>query len=242
MTSSKLINNKEMKKTATTSFKILGIILPFILYGFSFDNKINPATDTVKDADGNVYKTVTIGSQTWLVENLKTTHYRNGDPVLNETDKKSWSLLQTGAYSDYKNDVNTAETFGKLYNWHAVNDSRNICPVGWHVPSDREWLTLINFLGGESIAGAKLKEAGLSHWESPNLEATNASGFNAFPAGSRDNGTGVFLNLNYYTYFWSSTEIEKSAWGYNLSFYYAGIGRFKFDKTFGISVRCIKDK
>lgn len=200
---------------------------------------INP--DTVTDVDGHVYHTVAIGSQVWMVENLKTTHYRNGEAIPNVTGPKVWSELSTGALCNFGNDITKGDLYGRLYNWHAVADKRNLCPPGWHVPTADEWQKLIDYLGGEFAAGAKLKESGLAHWSSPNVEANNVSGFTALPAGSRDNGNGAFAHAGTYTYFWSATDNYDSAWGYNLSFYYAGIGHFEFDKTFGISVRCIKD-
>ena len=139
---------------------------------------------TVVDIDGNVYNTVTIGTQVWMVENLKTTKYRNGDAIPNVTGNASWVALSTGAYCWYNNDAATYKaTYGALYNWYAVGDSRNIAPSGWHVATDSEWTTLSTFLGGESIAGDKLKEIGTSHWLSPNTGATNSNGFTAFPGG-----------------------------------------------------------
>lgn len=220
----------------------LGVLMLTITsgYGNVWWNYSDPPT--VNDFDGNVYHIITIGTQVWMVENLKTTHYRNGESIPNITGNKAWSKMTSGAYCNYNNDVKNTDAYGRLYNWYAVSDKRNICPAGWHVPADAEWQTLIDYLGGEFVAGGKLKETGLAHWESPNLEATNTSGFSAFAAGSRDNGNGSYGNLGTYTYFWSSTESNGSAWGHNLSFYYVGIGRFEFDKTFGISVRCIKDK
>jgi uncharacterized protein (TIGR02145 family) len=207
----------------------------------NFPNKNDLNSELVTDSDGNLYHTVAIGTQVWMVENLKTTHYRNGDTIAMVTDNKQWSRLVTSASCNFKNDIKKGDVYGRLYNWYAVADTRNICPPGWHVPTQDEWQQLIGFLGGEFVAGGKLKEAGIAHWVSPNSEATNSSGFTALPAGSRDNGNGRFNHSGTYTYFWSATESHESAWGYNLSFYYAGIGHFEFDKTFGISVRCIKD-
>ena len=119
---------------------------------------------TVSDIDGNIYHYIVIGTQTWMVENLKTIHYRNGDAIPNVTISLDWDVLVTGAYCWYNNDVPTYKAaYGALYNWYVVNDSRNIAPAGWHVPTDAEWTILIDFLGGESVAGVKLKETGNSH-------------------------------------------------------------------------------
>jgi uncharacterized protein (TIGR02145 family) len=225
--------------------RAFSFILAIILFTLDslFSSRIGNISnsDLVTDNDGHIYHTVTIGTQVWMVENLKTTHYRNGDPIAVVTDHAEWTLLVTGASCHFNNDAAKGDAYGRLYNWYAVADKRNMCPPGWHVPTRDEWQQLIDFLGGEFVAGGKLKQAGIAHWASPNIEATNASGFAALPAGSRDNGNGRFNHSGTYTYFWSATESHGSAWGFNLSFYYAGIGQFEFDKTFGISVRCIKD-
>jgi uncharacterized protein (TIGR02145 family) len=217
------------------------VMLMSMVSVFGKGDEINLNPDTVTDFDGNVYHTVTIGTQVWMVENLKTKHFRNGATIANVTGNKDWSELSTAAFCNFRNDIKKGDLYGRLYNWYAVADKRNICPEGWHVPTDGEWQRLIEYLGGEFVAGGKLKESGIAHWSSPNIEATNASGFTALPAGSRDNGNGAFNHTGTYTYFWSASGSRDSAWGYNLSFYYAGIGHFEFDKTFGISVRCIKD-
>src|SRR4029078_12512714 len=141
--------------------------------------KDNETPATVTDIDGNVYHTVTIGTQVWMVENLKTTKYRNGDligttiPATLDISSESTPKYQWA----YKGEESNVATYGRLYTWYAVADSRNVCPTGWHVPSDAEWTTLTTYLGGESVAGGKLKENGTVHWESPNTGATNESGF-----------------------------------------------------------------
>lgn len=135
---------------------IMGV---FLMLGNSCkkDNSINYLPTTVSDADGNVYHTIAIGPQIWMAENLKTTKFRNGDPIPNITDVTAWENLTSGAYCYYRNDIVNITTFGMLYNWYAVNDSRNIAPTGWHVPSDAEWSTLRSWLGGVTVAGGKLK-------------------------------------------------------------------------------------
>ncbi|HPT22461.1 MAG TPA: fibrobacter succinogenes major paralogous domain-containing protein, partial [Bacteroidales bacterium] len=140
---------------------------------------------SVSDIDGNIYHTVTIGSQVWMVEDLKTTKYRNGDNVTNVTET-SWSGLTSGAYCWYKNDISYKPVYGAMYNWYAVIDSRNIAPAGWHVASDAEWKTLSDFLGGSDVAGGKMKETGTAHWDDPNAYSTNESGFTAVAGGFRD--------------------------------------------------------
>lgn len=196
---------------------------------------------TVTDIDGNVYQTVTIGTQVWMAENLKVTHYRNGDAIPNVTDNGTWSGLTTGAYCAYNNDENNVATYGRLYNWYAVADSRNIAPAGWHVPTDEEWQTLVDYLGGSSVAGGKLKETGTAHWNSPNEGATNESGFTALPGGYRYD-SGLFVNMGDYAYFWSSTEYSSYfAWYRYLSFSHSQVGRTNLIKRLGFSVRCVRD-
>ncbi|MDP4210792.1 MAG: fibrobacter succinogenes major paralogous domain-containing protein [Bacteroidota bacterium] len=200
---------------------------------------------TMTDQEGNVYKTISIGTQTWMAENLRTKHFRNGDFIQNVTDDATWGKLTTGAYCNYKN-TNNADTInrlGRLYNWFAVTDSRNIAPLGWHVPSDSEWTTLINFVGGENQAGGEMKEMGTIHWLSPNTGATNSTGFTAISGGLRFSFFGSFTDIGWWANFWTSTSfddfhaldrgisnmLEKSTHGID-------------DKTYGLSVRLIKDK
>lgn len=197
---------------------------------------------TVTDIDGNVYQTVTIGTQVWMEENLKVTHYRNGDSIPNVTDGAAWSTLTTGAYCEYNTDSANVPTYGRLYNWYAVADSRNIAPVGWHVATDSEWQTLSDSLGGDLVAGGKLKEAGTAQWNSPNTGATNESGFSALPGGYRYFGSGTYFTMGNYASFWSSTEYSSSyAWGLFLGYDNLGITRGGYVKGYGFSVRCVRD-
>ena len=195
----------------------------------------------VTDIDGNNYRTVKIGKQVWLAEILKVTHYRNGDSIPVITVNENWGELKSGAYGNYNNDTAMAKTYGRLYNWYAVSDSRGIAPERWHIPSAAEWQELADFLGGDSLAGGKLKEKGTAHWLDPNTGANNESGFRALPAGDRS-GMGNFYDINDLSYYWSATE---DSTGHitvrGLSFDYAGLGRFHGDKQDGLSVRLIKD-
>jgi len=198
-------------------------------------------TGTVTDIDGNTYRTIKVGDQWWMAENLKVTHYRNGDPILNVNEAKNWSSLVTGAYYNYDNDSSNAITYGRLYNWYAVSGNRNIAPTGWHVPSNTEWKKLVDYLGGAFVAGGKLKEAGTTHWASPNAGASNKSGFAALPGGYR-NYNGIFLSMGYYAYFWSSTEYGSYyAWYRRLYCIYAFFSRFNYYKQSGFSVRLVRD-
>ena len=197
---------------------------------------------TMTDIDGNVYKTITIGTQTWMAENLKTMKYRNGDPISNVTDATAWKSLSMGAYCWYNNDVANKATYGGLYNWYAVADIRNIAPLGWHVATDVEWTTLSDFLGGETVAGGKLKESGTTHWTSPNTGATNSSGFTALSGGYRHYLDGSFIGVGNNGYWWSSTANGATvAWHRGLNDADASVHRYDNGKQIGFSVRCVKD-
>jgi len=178
-------------------------------------------TGSVSDIDGNSYGTVTIGTQVWMKENLKTTKYNNGILIPNVTDSAVWNNLTSGAYCWYNNSIVNKPIYGALYNYYAIN-TENICPVGWHVPSDAEWDVLVTFLGGNSVAAGKLREAGTSHWISPNTGATNSSGFTALPSGARLSY--AFNGLTNSGLWWSTTLVISNnpsyippAWNFTLS-------------------------
>jgi len=198
---------------------------------------------TMTDQEGNEYKTITIGTQTWMAENLRTTKYRDGTEIPNVTDNLEWANLTTGAYSNYKNTkrADSIATYGRVYNWYAAADSRNIAPTGWHVPSDAEWSTLTTNFGGESVAGGKLKEIGTTHWVSPNAGATNQTGFTAQPAGfSLTDGS--FSGIGEYGYWWSATEYNTyRAWYHRMYTNFSDMYRDYSRKEDGYSVRCVRD-
>ena len=185
---------------------------------------------------------VSIGSQTWALKNLDVSTYRNGDPIPEVQNPTTWASLTTGAWTYYiYTGVNGANYYGKLYNWYAVNDPRGLAPLGFHIPSDAEWTTLTNWLGGENQAGGKMKETGFSHWLSPNTGATNSSGFTGLPGGYRDD-LGVFHDIYYYGGWWSSSESSSStSWSRYLYFGIGNVTRLAYYKQYGFSVRCIKD-
>jgi len=208
--------------------------------------------DVIKDIDGNTYLTIKIGDQWWMAENLKVTHYRTGDAIPHVTDNNAWWNLSTGAYCRYGNDAAKAETFGNLYNWYAVDDSRNIAPAGWHMPVVLEWKKLFDHLGGLSVAGGKMKET--ARWSNPNTGATNECGFSALPGGYRGtNGVfGLFSSgggssragVGKRASFWSSTCSDRiGAWGFLLFHTYSGVdpGGGGGSKQCGFSVRCVRD-
>jgi uncharacterized protein (TIGR02145 family) len=207
----------------------------------SCKKEVAGGTSAITDFDGNVYHSVTIGTQTWMVENLRTTHYRDGQPIPNVADNAAWLNLSTGARCYFNNDSLTfAGTYGVLYNWYAVNSS-NICPKGWHIPSDAEWTILISFLGDPSLVGGKIKELGLSHWIAPNTGATNESGFTALPGGYR-NEYAVFDYKGNFGYWWNTSVYSAAeALVYYLSYNTSTTSHDYFDKKYGLSVRCLKD-
>ena len=198
-------------------------------------------TGTITDFDGNIYRTIKIGNQWWMAENLKVTHYRNGDPIPNVTVSSTWTSLTTGAYCYYDNNSSNLDIYGCLYNWYAVNDNRIIAPEGWHVPSDSEWTRLSEFLGGEMVAGGRMKETGTTYWKSPNTGATNESGFSALPGGARgDNGE--FDAITEQGIWWSSTEHDNEYIIHKNLFYDSeDLGDGYWKKESGFSVRCIRD-
>jgi uncharacterized protein (TIGR02145 family) len=199
----------------------------------------------VSDIDGNTYKTVQIGTQVWMAENLKTAKYNDGITIPNVTYFTQWTNLTTGAWVYYNNDVANNAKYGKLYNWCAVskttNGNKNICPTGWHVPTDAEWTVLTGYLGGESISGGKMKEVGTTSWISPNTGATNTSLFTGLPGGNR-NDDGNYSNIGYFGSWWSSTEFSTNdAWVCYLYYGLGGAYRNSFNKRNGFSVRCLRD-
>lgn len=220
-----------------------GISFKVVAKGGETKPWLNPALayGTVTDIDGNTYATIRIGKQVWMAENLRTTRYRNGDPIANVQNHSQWISLTTGAWAHYDNDTKFDVRYGKLYNWYAVADRRNVCPVGWHVPIDAEWSTLIKHLEGESAAGGKLKATTL--WEGPNIGATNGSGFSGLPGGCRLNIDGNFTGFGFYSYWWSVSEsgVDNAWYRYTYS-YSAGVTQSSYYlKRNGFAVRCVKD-
>jgi uncharacterized protein (TIGR02145 family) len=215
--------------SCTKEKKVYFIMNPWIPYG------------SMTDQDGNTYKTILIGTQTWMAENLKTTRLNNGKSIPIITDATSWSNLSTPACCWQNNDPIRKVTYGVLYNWYTVNTGK-LCPTGWHVPSDEEWTTLTDYVGGANVAGGKLKESGFKHWNSPNTEATNETAFSAFPGGVRLNDSvALFSNLREMGCFWT-TESEDDQASTRLMYYNSNlIQRLFYHKNCGLSVRCVWD-
>jgi uncharacterized protein (TIGR02145 family) len=203
-------------------------------------------SNTVTDIEGNVYKTVRIGNQIWMAENLRVSRYRNGDLIPNEKNDYYWKFLDSGAWCNYENLPENDFKYGKLYNWYAVDEKRGLAPNGWHIPSDEEWQILIDYLGGAEIAGGKLKEKGTLNWEIPNKDTTNESGFSALPGGTRYTYTDSFVSFGDSGSWWSSTELKMdtfclNAWERSLLSYASNINRENVDKAKGNSIRCVKN-
>ena len=233
--------DSDLDMTKLYSYKICAIV------GSRQSGFSNIVETTLIDIDGNVYKTIKIGNQWWMAENLRVTRYRNGESIPNITDNSQWANLTTGACCAYNNNNRQIAKYGLLYNWYAVNDSRGLAPAGWHVPTDTDWQTLVDYLGGSSVAGGKLKatgtiEAGDGLWRNPNSGATNESGFTALPGGYRHYLNGNFGNVDQFGYWWSSTEYSSSnAWARLLRYSSADVNRLNYNELDGFSVRCIRD-
>ena len=224
--------------------------------GTAYGNEINFQTilnyGTVKDIEGNTYKTIQIGTQTWMAENLRTTKYNDGTAIPLVTDNSAWAGLSTPAYCWYNNDKNQySATYGALYNWYTVNTEK-LCPKGWHVPSDAEWKILEMHLGMSQTAanssgwrgtdqGNRLKETGTTHWRSPSV-GTNSSGFTGVPGGYRHYVSGGFHSMGNDGNWWSSTAYgDYVAWYRALYYDLAYVLRSRYNKRGGFSVRCLRD-
>ena len=239
-------NSIKMRTSSTGDTLYTGGGNYLIIPGLSGSNPIlNQPEAPVTDIDGNVYQTVRIGTQVWMKENLKVSRYRNTEPIPTSLTSVDWQNTINGAYSFLNNDVANNATYGKLYNWYAVADSRGLCPVGWHVPNYDEWIILENFLGGSCAAGGKLKSmgdilSGTGLWQFPNFAASNSSGFSALPGGYRHSSSTTY-NVNN-GFWWTSYESSATGAGFRTLDFNSSCTGGNFDgKKFGFSVRCIKD-
>ena len=194
-------------RTRIAIYPVLFMLLLVMTIGCSKKDSGNP--NVLTDVDGNIYHTVIIGTQTWMVENLKTTRYNDSTLIPNVTDNAAWVALSSGAYGWYNNDLNTSkDVYGALYNWYAVSTGK-LAPKGWHVPSESEWQTLADYLGGVTVAAGKLKDSGTTHWVFSS-GATNETGFTALPGGYRLWGNGSFSELGSEGYWWCSSSTGSS--------------------------------
>jgi uncharacterized protein (TIGR02145 family) len=206
------------------------------------------------DSNGNNTAAVTIGTQTWVTKNLDVATYSDGTPIPEVTDPTQWANLTTGAWCYWINVPDNGAVYGKLYNWYAVagiwneasktdaSQRKKLAPIGWHVPSNAEWTTLIDYLGVGLVAGGKMIETGTTHWNSPNTDASNSSGFTGLPGGYRDSNGKAFGNIGLGGYWWSSSEYSTTAtWLRGLNCGSSDVDRSSYDKRFGFSVRCLRD-
>lgn len=214
---------------------------------------VNTVAAPVTDFDGNTYQTVQIGTQIWMAENLKTTHFADGTAISLITDNTTWANLGDNdtdlAYCYYNNNASgEASTYGALYTWAAamngstIESPQGVCPTGWHLPDSTEWKTLSDFLGGDAVSGGKLKEAGITHWTTPNTSANNESNFTALGSAYRRYDNGLFAGINTISYFWTSTSANSTnAYTYKLSYSSAAASKLSLLKSLGASVRCVKN-
>lgn len=229
--------------------KMKFVIIPVIVMGLILAlttscQKDEEPSDKITDKDGNVYTSVSIGTQVWMVGNLKTTKFNDGTAIQLVTDDSEWKNLTSSAFCYYDNDaLMYKDDYGPLYNWFAVNSGK-LCPSGWHVPSYDEWWTqLINTLGVGSI-GDKLKETGTTHWKSPNIGANNETGFTALPGGFRTGFDGEFILIGSSGYWWTTTDLAGNktlAWHCEIMRGYSDLFSDYQNKKDGYSVRCVKD-
>jgi uncharacterized protein (TIGR02145 family) len=205
----------------------------------SFNSKIQYGQ--VSDKEGNNYRTVVLDNKTWMAENLRVTKYKNGESIETTNPNQDISKVSEPKYYwSYKGKDSLSKIYGNLYTWYVIQDPRGVCPEGFHVPSDQEWISLINSLDGNIEAGAKLKETDFVHWFKPNANATNESGFTALPGGYRDND-GKYYVLGFRGYWWSSKKnYVVMAWNSGLIYNNDILERLDFLKKNGLSVRCVK--
>ena len=225
-------------KTILSSFILSAFILVSLITGCSKDE--NPP-DSVTDIEGNIYKTVRIGNQVWMAENLKASTFSDGSEIPDVPDATDWNELTTQGRCWYNNDeAANKDIYGALYNYYAVNSGK-LCPDGWHIPSKGEWEKLRETLGDTLTGGGKLKEEGTEHWKTPNTGSVNSTGFTALPAGIRY-FEGTFNSVTMFTSFWSSTEWDNDkAWYMSLYYSDAAVVIHNTSKKDGFSIRCIKD-
>jgi uncharacterized protein (TIGR02145 family) len=239
---------KNKNKTGISSIYTIGILL--MMVSISLKSNAQERSDSVKDCDGNVYKTVKIGTQIWLAENLKTTRYNDSTDIPLVIDDTIWAGLTTPAYCWYNNNLANKSVYGALYNWYSVNTNK-LCPIGWHVPVKDEWMTIAAYVNDD---GGRLKEVGIIKWHNPkynpNAGATNESGFTALLGGFRSR-YGIYFNDRQAGFWWSSTEFIESdtfsEWNFNDAMVFSlgtkssGYGILHNNKLYGYSIRCLKD-
>jgi len=219
-----------------TSRSIIALLFCFLIV--TGCDKEQLAEGMVKDVDGNIYHSIVVDSQVWMLENLKTTRYNDGSPITLITDNLSWGKLTIPAYCWHGNNPENKETYGALYNWEAAHTGK-LCPKGWHVPTLEDWMILSTYVRDD---GGRIKEQGLTHWTLPNSQASNVTGFTALP-GSYRGFEGKFGEIGISAYFWCDyTFGEYDAIGITLRHYDFSLSSYQIPKIFGCSIRCIRDE
>lgn len=215
-------------------------IIGFVITMLIWINGCTQNQQVVRDIDGNAYRMVRMGNQVWMAEDLRVTHYRNGDPIMHVPQDSLWTVIDFGAWCTYNNQ--TDSTSGLLFNWYAIQDERQIAPEGWHIPSIDEVKELVVYLGGDTIAGNRLKSDIPFAWSNAIEPTTHPSGFNALPNGYRDPYLGMFHTRGSNGYWWTQTEsYELYSWSNRIFNSYANVKREAAQKRCGLSVRCIRD-
>lgn len=196
---------------------------------------------TLTDIEGNTYKTITIGGSTWMAEDLRTTKFRDGSSIPLVATGDPWEMTTSAAYNNVNNSADNALVYGRLYNWYTVNDSRGICPTGWHVPSNEEFTAMTTALGGSDVAGGKMKEAGTSHWLEPNTAATNSSGFTSRGSGYI-NYLGEYKDFKAFAGYWTTMQQAPNHAYFRGFLFNSGVSdNYAVDKHTGLLIRCVKD-
>ena len=238
-----LLNKSKMIMSRVLSFSLLLLIGSQLNAQCVITDEVRIAAGTMDGNCGTVsyqgydYQTVIVGDQCWFAENLRNENYDNGDAIPSGLSDYEWSHTTSGATVVYDESASNLETYGRLYNWYAVDDVRGLCPTGWHVPTDEEWTVMTDFLGGESEAGGQMKTT-YGWFDGGN--GTNSSGFSGLPGGYRDY-FGLFLNAGYFGYWWSSSSDGFDAWCRSLDFNGEDVSRDYYDQRSGFSVRCVQN-
>jgi uncharacterized protein (TIGR02145 family) len=221
---------------------VKSLVFTCLVSSHFFSQTATPGNGVV-DSDGNFYNSIIVSNgQEWMTENLKTTRFANGDLISKIENNLSWSSASTSAFSDYQGNEIIANTYGRLYNFFTTIDERNVCPSGWHVPSNLEWTRFTNEIGGLGVAGSILKATGNEFWQAPNADATDAIGFRALPNGCRYDG-GNYNNLGTYAYFWTATELDTTfSWFRSLKYDVPTAFRNFTKKQNGFAIRCVKNQ
>lgn len=219
---------------------LLSSMVTLLMCMTALNSSAQKAGEMAKDVDGNMYQSVVIGTQTWLTENLKVTRYSDATDIKQITDKTQWAKTTAPAFCWYDNDVANKDEYGALYNWHAVNGG-NICPKGWHVPTDAEWTTLEEFVGGAQQAAEILKEKGTTHWKTTSAAVSDPYHFSARAAGFRNSDGDFTYQLSDCCWWTATSSTSTYARNRSFSYYDKGISQRDIQRSNGYSIRCVMD-